>query len=151
MLLRARERVMEPIRDMLVDAGVTEQQWRVLRVLDEVGPTDPTRISAAAALLMPSLTRILHKLEDKGLIARQSDPGDRRRQIVWITPPGAALIADNREASIALTRTVEGKLGAENYEHLLDLLNRLSALNLMDNKHVEKDGAGNAGKRAHKK
>ncbi|WP_457772918.1 hypothetical protein [Phycobium rhodophyticola] len=40
-MLRARETMMAPIRHMLQKAGVTEQQWRVLRVLAERGTTDP--------------------------------------------------------------------------------------------------------------
>ena len=32
-LIRAREGVMLPIRDMLSETGITEQQWRVMRVL----------------------------------------------------------------------------------------------------------------------
>ena len=32
-LIRAREKVMGPIRDMLADSGITEQQWRILRVI----------------------------------------------------------------------------------------------------------------------
>lgn len=129
-LLRAREQVMGPIRDMLSDVGITEQQWRVLRVLDESGPSDPTRIADASSLLLPSLTRILQKLETKGFIERDTDPVDRRRQIVKITADGAQLIADNRETSVALTRMVEDRLGCEKYELLLDLLNELSKLNL---------------------
>ena len=57
-LLRAREKVMGPIRAMLSDVGVTEQQWRVLRVLDERGPLDPTEIADRSVLLLPRLTRI---------------------------------------------------------------------------------------------
>lgn len=121
---------MGPIRDMLADVGITEQQWRVLRVLDESGPSDPTRIADASSLLLPSLTRILQKLEAKGFIVRETDPVDRRRQIVKITAAGAQLIADNRETSLALTRMVEERMGSEKHELLLDLLNELSALNL---------------------
>ncbi|WP_419740662.1 MarR family transcriptional regulator [Ruegeria sp.] len=73
-LLRARERVMGPIRKLLIDAGVTEQQWRVLRLLKEEGASEPTDISERACLLLPSLTRILQKLEDKGLIKRRCHP-----------------------------------------------------------------------------
>ena len=39
-LLLAREAVMERFRPMLRDFGVTEQQWRVLRSLEEVGAMD---------------------------------------------------------------------------------------------------------------
>jgi homoprotocatechuate degradation regulator HpaR len=124
-LLRARERVMGPLRTMLVSAEVTEQQWRVLRVLQERGPLDPTRIAEQAVLLLPSLTRILQKLEEKGYLSRQQDKTDRRKQIVRITPSGAALIEANIDASIALLEQVRTRMGADRYEALLDLLNEL--------------------------
>ena len=107
-LLRARERLMGPIRGLLSDLGLTEQQWRVLRVLDEGGPMEPTRISEQACLLLPSLTRILQKLEEKTLIRRQQDKSDRRRQIVQISPRGARLIADNMERNQAVLDAVKG-------------------------------------------
>lgn len=124
-LLRARERVMGPIRAILMDVGITEQQWRVLRVLEEEGPQDPTRIADQACLLLPSLTRILQKLEEKDLITRQPDPGDRRKQIVSITPAGAKIIRDNLGASQAVFDDIRTQLGASRFETLLDLLNEL--------------------------
>ncbi|WP_428927037.1 homoprotocatechuate degradation operon regulator HpaR [Marinibacterium sp. SX1] len=131
-LLRAREQVMGPIRAMLTDVGITEQQWRVLRVLDEFGPSDPTRIACAASLLLPSLTRILQKLETKRLIVRSTDPCDRRRQIVQITEAGIHLIAENRETSVRLAHQVEDRLGQEKYETLLALLTELSTLDIKE-------------------
>ncbi|PJE34841.1 homoprotocatechuate degradation operon regulator HpaR [Pseudooceanicola lipolyticus] len=127
-LLRARERLMGPIRGLLSDLGLTEQQWRVLRVLDEGGPMEPTRISEQACLLLPSLTRILQKLEEKTLIRRQQDKSDRRRQIVQISPRGARLIADNMERNQAVLDAVRDQMGAERYDLLLDLLNELDGL-----------------------
>ncbi|MCL6285227.1 homoprotocatechuate degradation operon regulator HpaR [Ruegeria sp. 2012CJ41-6] len=124
-LLRAREQVMGPVRAMLADVGITEQQWRVLRVLNEDGPQDPTRIAAQACLLLPSLTRILQNLEGKGLIERETDPTDRRRQIVGVTRDGEKIISDNLDKSIALLEATRARLGAEKYEALLDLLNEL--------------------------
>ncbi len=117
---------MGPIRAMLSDVGITEQQWRVLRVLDEVGAMEPTRIAEEACLLLPSLTRILQKLEERGLIARRRDEEDKRRQIVEITPAGEEVIAANLETSIALNQAVRDRLGAQHYELLLDLLNELA-------------------------
>jgi len=124
-LLRARERVMGPIRALLADVGVTEQQWRVLRGLHESGSLDPTRIAEQACLLLPSLTRILQKLEEKALIRREPNQIDKRRQIVQITPQGAALIEANFESSIALMEKVRTQMGPDRYEALLDLLNEL--------------------------
>lgn len=117
---------MGPIRAMLADVGITEQQWRVLRVLEEGGAMEPTRIAEESCLLLPSLTRILQKLEERGLIGRERDEADKRKQIVQITPAGSKLIAANLETSIALNDKVRARLGSERYEKLLDLLNELS-------------------------
>ncbi len=125
-LLRARERVMGPIRALLSDVGITEQQWRVLRVLDESGPQDPTSIAESACLLLPSLTRILQKLEEKDLIDRTPDKVDRRRQVISISAGGSALIAKNLGHSIALLDGLRAQMGPEDYDRLLDLLNALN-------------------------
>jgi len=117
--------VMGPIRAMLSDAGVTEQQWRVLRVLQETGPMEPTQIAADACLLLPSLTRILQKLENKKLISRSQNRDDRRKQVVRITEAGERLIAANLQTSLELLAQVRDRMGAERYDALLDLLNEL--------------------------
>ncbi|WP_109465328.1 homoprotocatechuate degradation operon regulator HpaR [Albibacillus kandeliae] len=124
-LLRAREKVMSPIRGMLADVGLTEQQWRVLRVLEEEGPMEPTRISDLACLLLPSLTRILQRLEEKKLIQRKPDKADRRRQIVKITPIGVQMIDANLEANLQALEGVRTRMGRDRYDLLLDLLNEL--------------------------
>lgn len=112
---------------MLSDVGITEQQWRVLRVLEEVGPTEPTHIAEEACLLLPSLTRILQKLEQKMLIMREQDQNDRRKQVVRIAPAGAALIDANLKTSMDLMYQIRDRMGPERYDMLLDLLNELDA------------------------
>lgn len=118
---------MGPIRAMLSDVGITEQQWRVLRVLQEGGAMEPTRIADQACLLLPSLTRILQKLEEKDMIARRPDQEDRRKQIVRITDKGNDVIYANLETSIALMEGVRDRMGPDRYDALLDLLNELDA------------------------
>jgi len=127
-LLRARERVMGPIRHLLSDVDLTEQQWRVLRVVQESGPIDPTQIADRACLLLPSLTRILQKLEEKGLINRVRDEADRRRQVITLTAAGGTVIEENIDASLELIERTREKMGPDRYEALLDLLNDLYEL-----------------------
>jgi homoprotocatechuate degradation regulator HpaR len=129
-LLRARERVMEPIRNLLSDSDLTEQQWRVLRVVQESGAIDPTQISDQACLLLPSLTRILQKLDEKGLISRERDQVDRRRQVIRITAAGEKIIDANMAASLAIVTRTREKMGEERYEALLDLLNELDGIEI---------------------
>ena len=124
-LLRAREAVMAPIREMLADAGVTEQQWRVLRVLEEMGPMDSARAARMSSLLPPSLTRIANTLVGKGLVHRTNSESDRRRQLLAISPDGAALLARYREEALRIATKHEERLGKERLELLLDLLAQL--------------------------
>ncbi len=112
---------------MLSDVGITEQQWRVLRVLQETGPLEPTHIAQQACLLLPSLTRILQKLEEKNYIERRTNKTDKRKQSVSVTRTGSNLIEANLSAALALSDQVSERMGRDRYEQLLDLLNELDA------------------------
>lgn len=121
-LIRAREGVMAPIRDMLTETDITEQQWRVLRVLSEYGMLDTTTLADRSSLLFPSLTRIAVTLRDKGLITQTRDEVDRRRQLIEITAKGQKIIDDRTAQTAQIVTDFKTKLGSENYETLLDLL-----------------------------
>ena len=124
-LMRARERVMSPIREMLAKSGITEQQWRILRALSEYGEMDSTSLASRSALLTPSLTRITNSMLAKNLVTQRRDVKDKRRQLVAITASGQKIIDDNLAEATAIMQTVKHSLGKDNYEKLLDLLNLL--------------------------
>lgn len=126
--MRAREKVMGPIRDMLQKSGLTEQQWRILRVLEEHGPLDATKLSEQACLLLPSQTRIVQTLVEKGFVTRRTDPSDRRRQTVEITENGQQVIRDNIDEAGRLAVHIEEVLGKETVDQLLDILEKFEKL-----------------------
>lgn len=126
-LIRAREKVMAPIRDMLSETGITEQQWRVLRVLAEGGTLDASEVAERACLLLPSLTRIVRTLSDRGFVTRTQDKGDRRRQMLAITPVGQKVIDDNHAEALRIAERIRNSLGHANHEQLLDLLGALQS------------------------
>ena len=121
-LIRAREGVMGPIRDMLSQTGITEQQWRVLRVLAEYGPMDTKTLADRSSLLFPSLTRIASTLRTKGLVTQTRDTTDRRRQIIEITHAGQKIIDDRAAQTAQIVADFKTRLGQDKYETLLDLL-----------------------------
>lgn len=127
-LIRAREKVMGPIREMLADSNITEQQWRILRVLDEVGPLDASTLAEQACLLLPSQTRIVQTLRDKGLVTRQTDKDDRRKQTVSITADGKKIIEDNREEARRIAAHIETVIGKETLKELLVILEKFDDL-----------------------
>ncbi len=113
---------MPPIRDMLAETGITEQQWRVLRVLAEYGPQTTSTLADRACLLFPSLTRIAQTMRKKGLITLSRDDDDRRRQTITITTAGQKIIDEKIEHAALIVKGFKKKLGKDNYEQLLDLL-----------------------------
>lgn len=116
---------MAPIRDMLSETDITEQQWRVLRVLAEHGEMDAKSLAERASLLFPSLTRIAATLRKKGLVTQTPDKKDRRRQFIAITANGQKIIDDRIPQTLEIVAGFKKALGAENYETLLDLLSLL--------------------------
>jgi homoprotocatechuate degradation regulator HpaR len=124
-LIRAREGVMAPIREMLAQTGITEQQWRVLRVLCEYGVLDTTTLADRASLLFPSLTRIASTMREKGLITQTRDEADRRRQFIEITAAGQKIIDEHSPEAAQIVAGFKVRLGEADYEHLLNLLSRL--------------------------
>ncbi len=116
---------MAPIRDMLSETGITEQQWRVLRVLAEFGRMDAKTLADRSSLLFPSLTRIAATLRQKDLVTQTRDEKDRRRQFIDITAGGQKLIDDHSPRAAKIVEEFKNTLGKNDYELLLDLLNRL--------------------------
>jgi homoprotocatechuate degradation regulator HpaR len=92
LLLQAREAVMGHTRPSLREHGLSDQQWRVLRVLGEhaldSGGTETGRVAREAFLLGPSLTGVLARMERDGLITRGRCPQDARRTVVRATASG---------------------------------------------------------------
>mgnify|MGYP001820263044 FL=1 len=124
-LMKARDAVMKEFPPHLREHGLSTQQWRVLRALEEEESMDATEIAGRCALLMPSLTRILQNLEGRGLVDRVPAKDDLRRTLVSITADGHALfdkIAPLQEARYDL---ITERFGYGKLELLYELLDEL--------------------------
>lgn len=124
-LLRARELVMERFRPHLAAHDVTEQQWRVLRTLAEMGEIDATTLAETACLLPPSLSRMLQDLEARALISRRRPQGDRRTTLICLSAQGRALFDTMSKRSEAIYRDLESDLAAAGCAGILAELDRL--------------------------
>jgi len=119
---------MAGFRPILAKHDVTEQQWRVIRVLGEASPRDATDVAGHCCILMPSMTRIIRALGDRGLITRARDTSDGRKLVLAITPAGRALLDEVAPHSLDVYRQIEERYGRERVEVLLDMLEDLAAL-----------------------
>ncbi len=91
LLLRAREALMAHFRPLLNEAGLTEQQWRIVRSLLEHGPLESRELSQRCSISSPSIVGVLLRLEETGLLTRERMEHDARRLQVALTPRGQAL------------------------------------------------------------
>jgi homoprotocatechuate degradation regulator HpaR len=130
LLLRARESVMAQFASTLKEHGVSAQQWRTLRTLDQENGLEITELSNRCYLLKPSMSRIIQNLETRGLIERKSVKSDQRRSALFITEEGRKMVSEIAPASAANYRRITEQLGSENLEQLITLIDKLmSSLN----------------------
>jgi homoprotocatechuate degradation regulator HpaR len=128
-LLHAREAAMGHFRPILKAHGLTDQQWRVVRVLSETEqPLESGRVAEACQLLAPSLTGILKRLVETGLVERAWSRADQRRQLVTLTPKGRALVDRMTPLIDRQYRLIEDALGKDRLDAVYDTLDRLIAL-----------------------
>jgi homoprotocatechuate degradation regulator HpaR len=145
LLLEAREAVMLHTRPSLREHGLSDQQWRVLRVLGEhaheSGGVETGRVATEAFLLGPSLTGVLTRMARDGLIERQRCPQDARRTVVRATALGLAKVQ-------ALSQTIEAHyswmaehLGTSQLTALYNLLDQLIDLEVPGGQPQKSDTA----------
>jgi homoprotocatechuate degradation regulator HpaR len=132
LLLQAREAVMAHTRPSLREHGLSDQQWRVLRVLgehaEEQSGVETGRVAKEAFLLGPSLTGVLTRMERDGLIERNRCPQDARRTVVRATAAGLAKVQALSQTIEAHYAWMEAQLGKAALQTLYGLLDQVIAL-----------------------
>lgn len=135
LLLQAREAVMTHTRPSLREHGLSDQQWRVLRVLGEHANSteaaegvETGRVAREAFLLGPSLTGVLTRMERDGLIERSRCSQDARRTVVRATKLGLSKVAKLSEAIEAHYAWMESELGKQKLAQLYQLLDAVIQL-----------------------
>ena len=86
LFLKAREELLCHFRPIITHFGLTEQQWRILRTLDEKEQLEPREICELCHILSPSLTGVLARMETIGLVTRlmKDDSTDEELAVVYV-------------------------------------------------------------------
>lgn len=134
LLLQAREAVMAHTRPHLREHGLTDQQWRVLRVLGEHGApgVDVGTVAREAFIPGPSLSGVLTRMERDGLVRRAPDAADARRISVSATPRGRRLVLTLSQAIEAHYAMLERTMGQDALARLYALLDQVIAIDAPD-------------------
>ena len=87
-LLRLRDAMRLFFRPVLRRHALSDQNWRILKVLGERGPTDMTALGLGAVIPPASASRMVSRMEASGLLRRRADRNDGRLVLVDLTAKG---------------------------------------------------------------
>ena len=123
-LMRTAETISRPIEELLKTKDLSSPQYNVLRILR--GSRDGLTCGEIAKRMItrdPDITRLLDRLEKRGLISRRRDAEkDRRLVLSRITEAGMDLLARLDQPIRDMHRSLLGHLGAQRLRTLAELL-----------------------------
>jgi len=112
LLNRVMGRMNQLLADRLRRHGISFQEWRVLLVLANKGSRTIRGLSEDTIIPHSTLSRMLDRMQQDGLVAREVSEADARTVTVAVTEAGAELFAAIRHHGIAvLDQAVEGFSG----------------------------------------
>ena len=109
-------------------ALLSPSQTAALATIERHGPLTPSELAERERVQRPTVTRVLARLEEAGLVDRAADPQDRRSSLVSISEGGRALLESARARKDAfLARRIDALEPAdrEALEHAAALLERM--------------------------
>ena len=126
-LYRTLDAVMPRFRKIFNEFGLTEQQWRVLRVLWDEQALTLNRLAALTLIPAPSLVGIIDRMERDQLVNRQRSEADRRKVNVVLTSQGAALEDEIMPRVASAYADLKQSVDAETWERVLEGLSAIAA------------------------
>jgi MarR family transcriptional regulator, transcriptional regulator for hemolysin len=105
--------------------GISRAQWAVLVRIERCEGLKQTELADALDLQPISLTRLLDRLADNGLIERRADPNDRRANRLYLKPAAKPLLGRLSELGADMMETVLEGLDAKSVDSMLGELGML--------------------------
>ncbi|MDG2375572.1 MAG: MarR family transcriptional regulator [Woeseiaceae bacterium] len=130
LLYRALDVVMPRFRKIFNEFGLTEQQWRVLRVLWEHEEIAFRKLSDNTLIPAPSLVGVVDRLAQQGLVDRRRSAEDRRNVFVRATNEGSELHRKVRPHVDKAYVEMRESIDADEWRVLLEALERITTLSL---------------------
>ncbi len=112
---RLRHAIARSARRLRQEAGtdLSPTLTAALSTIERFGPLTPTELAARERVQRPTITRVVCRLEEAGLVTRAADPADGRSALITVTPAGRDVLGAIRTRKDAfLTERLEA-LGPE--------------------------------------
>ena len=105
----------------------TPVQFAILNALMDDPGEDQITLSNRVAFDPATFGSVIGRIEVKGWVTREADPGDRRRKLLWITPEGEKMALDMKRAVAKAQQRIVAPLDAAERKQLSVLLGKLIA------------------------
>jgi DNA-binding MarR family transcriptional regulator len=130
-LLRTVAVLSQAMEDFLKKHDLTGTQYNVLRILRGAGDAGWSCKEIGERLVQrePDITRLLGRLEKRGLISRKRDPADRRSVLTTITRRGLSLLDALQPELSRMSRNQFRTIKDDEMEKLLRTLDKIRAAN----------------------
>jgi len=109
----------------LAPLDISPAQYSVLVITGANRGLSQAELAATLGIERARLVRLLHRMEDRGLIQRLQSSADGRRHALQLTPRGRALLAQAKTLAARHERKLIETLGVERHEMLLDAFHDL--------------------------
>ena len=113
---RLRHAIARSARRLRQEAGtgLSPSLTAALATVERHGPLTPSELAARERVQRPTITRVVCRLEEAGLVTRAADPTDRRSALITITPAGRALLeAARTRKDVFLSERLEALSAAD--------------------------------------
>jgi len=126
-LLRTADLVRRAVGRAVETHDITLQQYNVLRILRGAGEQGLPTLEIAGRMIeqAPGVTRLLDRLEAKGLVRRERCRQDRRQVLCWLTPAGSELVERLDEPVDKADVEAVAMLSPEEQDRLLRMLDSI--------------------------
>jgi homoprotocatechuate degradation regulator HpaR len=138
MLYRTLDVVMPAFRAVFQEFGITEQQWRVLRVLCEANGCNLLTLADTTLISGPSLVGVVDRLAREGLVERRRSESDRRVVNIFITRKGRKLERAMQPRIDDTYDALQAAIKPSTWKSLLDALDEVAQVTFEGRKLADK-------------
>ena len=110
--------------------GLTIPEWRLVAVIAETGGVTQQAIGAKTLMDKVTVSRAAIALVDRGLLARQANPEDRRSHLLELTDAGRDLYAAVAPKALDLEHRIFAAFDPAEVAQFMDMLRRIEAVTI---------------------
>jgi homoprotocatechuate degradation regulator HpaR len=131
-LNRALDSIMPPYRDLFARYDLTEQQWRVLRVVWSSDKYKSVDLAGHTLLAPASLVGVLDRLQKKGLVERVRSTTDRRAVYIVATAKSRELEKEVSPQVMAIHERLRATITDEEWQTMEAILDKFAGFSAGD-------------------